>query len=328
MLAIGMLLVGLSIAPPQETEAVPPWKQPGSPLPALLVGSPHLERLVARHEENWTKYRRLAMTPIDETPGFLDRFRAALEARMEHLPELPKDESGEVIMPIPAAPAAVPDGPMTPALNRKLAEAVVDQLLFMQDRPFDFQRQRWLAQRRFTLQFPDAEFNAADSLESMARTALEEEIDAERLKEAEQWALIERFYDERRQVLDGAYCVTGAAIDTGMGLRAGVYESRDLLDSDRLFFRFGDDAKYWAGGLLACGLRVTWPPTPPSEIIERDGKVLRADVRLVVETKNGDRAPLSIHAYFDPAAGEDGRWEIDSCCFVSSPFAAAVPWVR
>ena len=269
------------------------------------------------------------MVPVDETPGFIDRVAAALAEHTEHLPEMPKNEAGEVTQPIPATAAAAPEGPITPELNRKLAEAVVDQLLFMQDRPFEFQRERWLANRRFTLQFPDTDFNAGELLEGLAKGTLDQEIDAAKLKEAEQWQLIERFYEQRRKALNGGYCVTGAALDSKMGLRAGVYETTELLDTGRLSYRLNEDEGfYWRGGLLACGLRVTWPPRPPSEILKRDGKLLRADVLLVVDTKIGDRAPLTIDAYYDPAASDGGRWEIESCCFTSSPFAASVPWVR
>ena len=332
---VGSLLTSLpaSAEPPAtrpaEAEAVPPWERPDNALPPLTGDDDFLAKLVPQHAENWRKYERLEMTPVDDAPAFRAALSAALRREIEYLPDVPRDAAGEVVRPIPAKPAAAPQGPMTEHLYERLTDAVLDQLLAMQDRPFAFQRGRFFKNRRFLLKFPDAEYDATADVREVAKTLDADPEAAASGRQADGWQLIEKAYEQRRTAAGGGYCVTSAALASPRGLRAAVYEPADAGDVGRIFFRFTpEQSRYWFGGLQACGLRLTWSPVSAAEVSKRDGKLLRCDVRLVLETKNGDRLPISLEAYFDPKDGDGGRWEIESCCFMSSPYAAAVGWVR
>ena len=130
--------------------------------------------------------------------------------------------------------------------------------------------------------------------------------------------------------------VTGIALDPADGedaMLAGVFTIEGVANNHpHLIYldqaRNGVDGYggYWIGRLMACGLRLTRPvgpdPAPPSP----HDPGLRAQIRVVLETANGDRTPVEMNLVW--SGGEDPAWHVTSCCFTSSPFQAAEQAIR
>ena len=321
----------LSLAPPL------PWGEgeEGNPLrwPALTGDAAYLQRPLPQHARNWRRYATLVMTPVTPQNAFgeelLNDFRDALAREAVVLPEPVLDEDGDLAEPILAA------GPATDLLDAAqldaLAVALRDAVVYAVDLPFERQRDGFLKHRRPDLHGGGTEW--AGKLDDYNDFVFGEASDSASMEEGELWSVVRRYFEHRRAAYLGGFNVVGVALDGPDAIVAGVYEEVPGGYGDgrlqyHLAARDGEPrgfGGYWFGSLLACGLRVTWPNVTEAGVLDRDDRLLAAEVMIVLETANGDRAPLSVSLFHDPATG---RWHVTSACFTSSPFIAAVGWLR
>lgn len=274
------------------------------------------------HVKRWRKYRALAMTPVADDAAFRERVAAALRREAVYVANVPP-QGKALPKPVPTTrPSDADGGPMTDAMFDALAAAVQDAWTVLQDRPFD--EQRYFAGRVPRIEHADAES------ERIAEQ-LGERVDAGKLTEAEIWATLRRLYDRRRAAFGGGFNLRAAALDGPRGIACQVFERSPGKDyTDGILLVRGDANgtgwdDYWRAGLLVCARQFTHPPTTQDKLIERDGRVLRADVQAILELRNGERAPMVMSLFYEP---RERRWWVSSCCFTSSPFIATVGQTR
>ena len=275
------------------------------------------------HLKRWQQYRALAVTPVTDGPDFRRQLDRALRREAVYVPDVPSQDV-ELRGPAPTTRPAAPHGPMTHPMFDALAAAVQDAWTVLQDRPFDEQRGRYFAGRVPRIDFPEAE---AENIEQK----LGERVDAAKLTEEQIWKTLRRLYDQRRAAFDGGFNLAGAALDSPRGLACQIFHRAPGKDyADGILLANGNASgtgwdDYWRAGLLVCARQLTHPPVTQEQLIQRDGRVLRADVQVILELRNGERAPMVMTLFYDP---REKRWWVNSCCFTSSPFVAVVGQAR
>lgn len=280
------------------------------------------EKKGPEHVNRWRLYRSLAMTPVEEGDAFRRSLVVALRREAVFVPDVPPMGT-ELRAAVPTTrPAAPPIGPMDDAMYDRLAGAVQDAWTVLQDRPFE-------EQRYFTGRVPRIDFPAAESENIKHR--LGEDVDASKLKEKEIWSYLRRLYDQRRKTFDGGFNVRGAALGSPRGIACQIFYRAPGKDyTDGILLANGNASgtgwdDYWRAGLLVCARQFTHPPVTEEQLIKRDGRVLRADVQVILEMNNGERAPMVMTLFYEP---REARWWAKSTCFTSSPFVSVVGQAR
>lgn len=194
---------------------------------------------------------------------------------------------------------------------------VRDVLLYQQTRPFAEQRKRFLAHRTPSLPYPDL-------FQQLVKEQTGEQLDSKTLNEQQRWDYVQKFYETRHATMQGGFDIVGAALDGPRALCGAVWlQTQETTDIDWLsaLMQKRDEFEYWRGGLIHCGLPITEPVPTADAVWKRDGKILRLELQIVLELRNGERAPMMIQAFYDP---QTKHWGFDATCMTSTPFEAQV----
>ena len=323
VMAAALLVTGSAAPPcPGVRDGVPPWLDDPAGWEGFVEADEEFaQRTAAVHVQRWRQYRQLEVTPVSDEAAFRTELLAALQQRALFFPEVPAAGT-EQREPAATTRPSEPHGPMTEPLFESLAEAVSDALLVLADRPFEEQRHRYFRGRVAGVVEADL---------PVIEEKLGERVDAALVTEAEAWELLRRLYEGRRAAFGGDFNLRSAAIGSERGLGCQVFFcSPGHTYDDGLLLANGDAAgtgwdDYWRAGMIVCARQFTHPPIAAGRLIERDGRVLRADVQVIVELNNGERAPILLSLFHEP---EQGRWWVSSACFSSSPYIAVVGQVR
>ena len=337
-MVLPLLLAVLLLAPATRPadEVAPPWEANPVAFPTLTGDADFLARALPLHAENWRRYATLTMTPVTAdtalSPELADAVETALRREALVLPPATLDDEGELAGDYVPVGQAEGSDLMDDAKWKALAVAVRDAIVYGADLPFERQRGGYLKDRRPVL--ADGESDLTDRFAESSEHYLGESLDGAAVRamgDDDLWAAVRESYDRRRLAHGGGLNITGVALDSPDALLAGVYAITGPSNAPPSLYyliqaRTGVDGfgGYWVGGLLACGLKLT-RPDPAADVLARDGRVLRAEVRVVLESRNGDRMPVDMHLAHDPAAG---RWDVSSCCYTSSPFQATQQAMR
>jgi len=283
----------------------------------------YAEKTAAAHVARWRLYRQLAMTPVSDDAAFRARLAGALKREAVFVPDVPS-KLAAFRDPLPTTRPTAPGGPMDDATFDALASAVHDALVVLLDRPFDAQRERYFAGRVPRIDHPEAD---AATIEHM----LGERVDVTTLSDAAVWGHLRRLNDKRRAAFGGGFNLRAAALDGPRGIACQIFYNAPGKDyPDGMLMARGNPTgkgwdDYWRAGLLVCTRQFTHPPIKDAQLVERDGRVLRAGVQCVLELDNGERAPVIVSLFYEP---REGRWWVSSCCFSSSPYIGSVGQAR
>ncbi len=123
-------------------------------------------------------------------------------------------------------------------------------------------------------------------------------------------AFLDRMWPTGLAIGDGANRPTAMAIEaTGLAAAIGTMATDDIRDRPRIDATLSNQ---WWRGINGGTMRGWWdPPLTFTELLRRDGRVVCAEVGVLLEFASGARRPLVLTYFWDPRAR---RWYLQIVC--------------
>lgn len=260
------------------------------------------QHLIPGHEQRWLAYASFSYCPLEDS----DQVHQVMQSHWERARYIRLNGR--------------PDTSPQPRVRRRMGAVATEALKFLGGSVESFGdiRESYLSKRQVNREaMPQWLFDSYKHFFESSQP-FESNDEGSKLK------VLEDFFDLRRDRRHSDYLLTHVA-SSETGFVGGFYWLGSAHDHrERLFelLKREGQADHWTGSITSPGFFLTSGRPSLQDVIGRDGKALWAEGYLIVRSRNNDRFPMRIGAYYDPVTES---WNLAEVNYQSSPLFTRSP---